>query len=399
MTVASSNATPILELPPSSIEVCQWDNRCFAIGTYYLEKKNDAQEPSDDKPQVQKRSGSVLLVQLTDGGNGFELVQNFPTDYAVLDLHFPNSRSLSGKQRCIWTANSTGSLACYTLAESSFNIQKFFISQLWERNILVLSFTFHPTNSKLLGATLSDGNVTICSLSENLNKATLVMTISTHELEAWTMSFAVSGERCLSGGDDAVLQYVLAKGTSIPGDGVMNEDQIHSMLIWKDRRLHSAGVTALLPLEDSIAITGSYDDNMRIITLDKPSKLLAEINLGGGVWRLKRLHAGVRGNTRKYDILASCMHAGARIVRITIGEGSNAHGPTDRAEIEVLARFEEHESMNYGSDFVRNGYEYTILSTSFYDKRLCLWKFHTEDFGSGYKSAEGTVDTTEEEKT
>lgn len=54
----------------------------------------------------------------------------------------------------------------------------------------------------------------------------------------------------------------------------------------------------------------------------------------------------------------------------------------DGPRFELLATFEENESMNYGSDFQpkREGgeekaREFTVVSTSFYDKRVCLWKF------------------------
>jgi diphthamide biosynthesis protein 7 len=71
-------------------------------------------------------------------------------------------------------------------------------------------------------------------------------------------------------------------------------------------------------------------------------------------------------------ILASCMHAGARIVRIRVDEEGEW-------SIEVLAKFEEHKSMNYGSDAQPQGSEdggqRIIVSTSFYDKLLCLWRF------------------------
>lgn len=68
-------------------------------------------------------------------------------------------------------------------------------------------------------------------------------------------------------------------------------------------------------------------------------------------------------------MLASCMHAGARIVEVKRdGEG--------QWEIDVLAKFEEHKSMNYGSDVQPEcGDEQTVISTSFYDKLLCLWRF------------------------
>jgi len=73
---------------------------------------------------------------------------------------------------------------------------------------------------------------------------------------------------------------------------------------------------------------------------------------------------------RSILILASCMHAGARVVRLREGQ--------DGAwSFEVLARFEEHRSMNYGSDVQpsRDRVVRTVASTSFYDKLLCLWRF------------------------
>lgn len=63
------------------------------------------------------------------------------------------------------------------------------------------------------------------------------------------------------------------------------------------------------------------------------------------------------------------MHAGTRIVEIHRDEDG-------QWQVTVLAKFEEHKSMNYGSDVQPgNGTIKTIISTSFYDKLLCLWRF------------------------
>ena len=69
------------------------------------------------------------------------------------------------------------------------------------------------------------------------------------------------------------------------------------------------------------------------------------------------------------------MHAGSRIVRLeSSSEGS------DEWAFSVLAKFEEHKSMNYGSDVQpvqigEKGGQRTIVSTSFYDKLMCIWQF------------------------
>lgn len=63
------------------------------------------------------------------------------------------------------------------------------------------------------------------------------------------------------------------------------------------------------------------------------------------------------------------MHAGTRVVRLCKGEDGEW-------TFQVVARFEEHRSMNYGSDVQPgNGNVKSIISTSFYDKLLCLWRF------------------------
>jgi diphthine methyl ester acylhydrolase len=63
------------------------------------------------------------------------------------------------------------------------------------------------------------------------------------------------------------------------------------------------------------------------------------------------------------------MHAGSRVVRL----GKDGYGAW---RFEIIARFEEHQSMNYGSD-VRPGDDGSVkvvVSTSFYDKLLCIWR-------------------------
>jgi diphthamide biosynthesis protein 7 len=102
------------------------------------------------------------------------------------------------------------------------------------------------------------------------------------------------------------------------------------------------------------------------------------------VWRLKLLqrrpmlpaHHGVakwRAEPPPEDILllVSCMHAGSRVVRLS-------KSATKEWGFEVLAKFEEHKSMNYGSDCqpdLNDEGQRTFITTSFYDRMLCLWRY------------------------
>lgn len=70
------------------------------------------------------------------------------------------------------------------------------------------------------------------------------------------------------------------------------------------------------------------------------------------------------------------MHAGTRVVRLMQSRQSREEDGKDDWGFEVLAKFEEHESMNYGSDVQPSEARVKmIVSTSFYDKLLCLWEF------------------------
>ncbi|KAE8412028.1 hypothetical protein BDV36DRAFT_305245 [Aspergillus pseudocaelatus] len=163
------------------------------------------------------------------------------------------------------------------------------------------------------------------------------------------------------------------------------------ILDYDDRaRHHTAGVTAILPLsvlglEDGapLLLTGSYDEYLRVYHATRRGQVLAEVCLGGGVWRLQLVrteHEVLSGGEEwRFLVLASCMHAGTRVVRITRTLGENAGW-----DIEVLAEFTEHQSMNYASDVWKpeGGYdlqgkemsELLCISSSFYDRRLCLWR-------------------------
>ena len=244
----------------------------------------------------------------------------------------------------------------------------------------MLSLAWQPDSAKgwEVAFSLSNGEVGIFDCK---GKAERVARKKNHEAEAWCVVWNWDGKRVWSGGDDSVIC-----GSDI-GEARSDEDDIGGLgfaNVCIDRKTHGAGVTAILPidLEDEmdrrIVVTGSYDEFVRV--LEPPGqggrfKMLTEKRLGGGVWRLMLLDivdVGANGEV-KFQVLASCMHAGARIVQIhrsTKGEWT----------VEDLAKFEEHESMNYGSDAHAVATEdgrrsWICVSTSFYDKRLCVWKF------------------------
>jgi len=186
-------------------------------------------------------------------------------------------------------ATSTGSLAFYQLCHQgnctqlAFKAQK----QICDQSVLILDLVWHPRQWDIIGVTLSDGRVCICQSNEGdpWSQATVLSlhTIITHSLEAWTLAFSSSSTspiEIISGGDDLLLQRA----------SISCETHEHALL-WQDRRIHQAGVTAILALTSELIVTGSYDDHIRLISApsQKPRTVLADEDLGGGVWRLKAL--------------------------------------------------------------------------------------------------------------
>ena len=256
-----------------------------------------------------------------------------------------------------------------------------------------------------LAVSLSDGKVALLDYEKS---PVLVQTIQVHDLEAWTVVWSThlfrDGSRTLySGGDDSRLGIIngLSSANHIGNiDGKhadkpftkyaasYNEQElIHASTyqISINDKIHTAGVTSILPLtscnngDDEIVMTGSYDEHIRVLkfTAKNTWTALTELHVGGGVWRLRCLSISGKAEDKSHEtsirVLASCMHAGARIVDVVMDSNR-------QWSIRVLYKFEEHESMNYGSDTTilenSNGdaEKATIaISTSFYDRKLCVW--------------------------
>lgn len=207
-------------------------------------------------------------------------------------------------------------------------------------------------------------------------------------IQIFCLSLSLTLAKALfSGGDDSKLLMSSLTSPEIP-----------------TRKLpfHNAGVTAILPIptlapeapenDNPVLLTGSYDDFIRVYLLpsqfnSKP-KILAEKDIGlggGGVWRLKFLTSPSHSSSpdqeeQKFLVLASCMRVGCKIIQIT---KSHTAGWT----IEVLAQVGVHESMNYASDVVPLPQDTristrTIVSTSFYDRLLFVWKYDSDVIGA-----------------
>jgi diphthamide biosynthesis protein 7 len=183
--------------------------------------------------------------------------------------------------------------------------------QFFDPATLVLSLSWHPVTSNLVGVTVSSGEVYVVDTTVNPEAAMdTAKEILVHDLEAWTLVFSHDGKAIYSGGDDASLRFSTLQSstsTSKPRETEDEDEDDFAPLQWQDRRSHQAGVTAILPLanEPDILITGSYDDNIRILhtPLVGRKSVLAEENLEGGVWRLKMLEEDTQTRTYVFPLM------------------------------------------------------------------------------------------------
>ncbi|KAI5806196.1 WD40-repeat-containing domain protein [Geopyxis carbonaria] len=326
MDLRPSIATVFTPLPPACLQFAPSDPSLLVVGTYHLDTSASTLES--------KKTGALHLYRATP--SSLTLLHTVSTP-AVLDLKFsPHNPSL------LAAGTALGKVLLFTLdaaEERLVEIAAFASADECEggdSETLVTALTWNPVREGELAFTLSSGAVGVVDVGEGRGKVREMARV--HELEAWTCEFAPDGARLFSGGDDAVLAwYDFREGTE---QG-------------RNRKVHGAGVTAILAeAGGEKVLTGSYDEVLRSWDLRMGMMRVGdqELGLDGGVWRLQRLSSD--------KLLASCMHAGTRLVN------------TD--DWNVVAKFEENESMNYGSH-VHPMQPDIVASCSFYDKRLCLW--------------------------
>ncbi|KAL8723698.1 MAG: hypothetical protein Q9181_007218 [Wetmoreana brouardii] len=362
----------ILDLPPSCMEIIPKSPEHFVIGTYHL-KENE----SPSAHQACLREGSLIVCRLT--ADAIQIIQTFQVPFAVLDLRFSPH-----KPDCFAVAASTGAVHLFSF--DSKNDPP--ITQITIFNVapspdtLVLSLEWAPLSPSLLAVTISDGSVVIVDVDDPTAKSSLS---HTHSLEAWVVAWSqIPGNAALyTGGDDSTICCHHVNEKSYPGK-MFDVPSVGGIFV-RDAKVHGAGVTSILPLRvdrcsGDILLTGSYDEFVRVLHLVPGStgaKVIAEKRLNGGVWQLRDLR--LRGDSVSaeeggsyFSILASCMHAGCKVLKI--------HRSADEDwTVEIVAAFEEHESMNYASDARMEPKGQALegmsfVSTSFYDKKLCVWR-------------------------
>ncbi|KAJ5970739.1 uncharacterized protein N7479_000657 [Penicillium vulpinum] len=404
-----SATTVFLDQPPSCLEFCPEAPDHFIVGTYLL-----SENKTEDGEVEQSKTGSVQLWKLDPFSKTLSQIQRIAVPYAVFDLHFhPRQKNLFA------IASSVGSVSLFQVSTDSTGYASASpsLTQLWTKqvhedpSIPALFLAWAPENwfsqaaADGFAVTFSDSRTAVFGTEGDILQEESIEEWGTYEakqmIEVWFVALSTR-----TGTPDAETQNPAAIPFMFTGNdfGSLHtrrfdnttklddpDEHISPMLLEHDDRArhHTAGVTSILPLDVPLVddapvfLTGSYDESLRVYHATRRGEVLAEQGLDGGVWRLQLLNTTkIPGSDDpssvseyRFLVLASCMHAGTRLVRVTCKHEDGA----PNWGIEVLAKFTEHESMNYASGVWEGEQKATqssgilCVSSSFYDRRLCVW--------------------------
>ncbi|KAI9791468.1 MAG: hypothetical protein M1816_003812 [Peltula sp. TS41687] len=351
---------------------------------------------TDQASTSYNRNGSLLLYEVVD--DELNLLHSKRCVAGVEDAHFsPHDPSL------LAAALSNGSISVFRLVlDNQPALEHRCTANLFPALTAVTSLAWHPRDKNILAVSLSTGSIALVRLSLVIDVVQLAvvrdaMSLHGHNnMTAWTVAFGEPGKYLgrpergdfvlWSGGDDGTIQFSCVHHNE--ETGVVDFKQITSLP--PIGRFHGAGVTALLPLPANahsagfnLVLTGSYDEHVRLVNSVGP-KLFTELRLEDGVWNLRFLtdlsYVDRQKTQMRCLVLASCQRAGVYVLELK-------KWTDDKWSIRVLARFTEHQSLVYRADVQPHGprswpfaqrREYNCVSVSFYDKRICYWKFMDE---------------------
>ncbi|XP_075973196.1 diphthine methyltransferase isoform X1 [Anticarsia gemmatalis] len=320
-----------------SVEWCPVDSyrNVLVCGTYQLEKTQD------EIKTKQTRLGKIYLFVVDNATTELSPIQTINTA-GILDQKWCCHNIEDSPILAIVT--SVGTLQLYKLKNENATYEL----SLWLEHVIgedVLALSVDWSTNKLtsenprLVVSDSAGCVHILAIEEGIKA---VGKWKSHGFEAWIGAFNYwNPDVFYSGGDDCMFKSY---------DVRIND------VATAVNKSHDAGVTAIRKHidEEHQLLTGSYDENVRIWDTRKLKSCLNEINVNGGVWRLK-WHP-----YKSQTVLAACMYGGFRILNV------------QDQNMEILSEYLEHDSIAYGADWKWDKEVSLVATCSFYDCNMHL---------------------------
>ncbi|CAD5117942.1 DgyrCDS6685 [Dimorphilus gyrociliatus] len=284
---------------PDSLQYKPSDKNYLAVGSYELDA------------EAQTKAGQLTIYNLKEEPS---IENSFNIEKGALDLKWISDK-------CVIMATGTGKCEMVDIInDTSKNLQ---LSDGLCLSIDNSPETYYLSDSK--GYLYLIDAKTFTSSSQ----------VKGCDYEAWTIHSDIKDANIFySGGDDCKFK--------------MWDKRSMTQCFSKTFDMGICSVASHKSIENLVAF-GSY--NEVIYFWDKRvKKILNEINVGGGVWRLN-------WHEEFPSILSTAaMHGGCKILKYA-------------AKPEILCSYKHHESMVYGIDINYN----VVASCSFYDRSLQLW--------------------------
>lgn len=333
-------------------------------------------------------------------------VQTLSLPFAILDVRFsPHSphlfafaTSIGIVGMCALASESSQSTDAQS-RQSPITISGEAVVVTTESEVSITSLDFTPSGweASVIAVTMSSGSIAVWDTAtpDKISTLPAVHNIRSKPTQAWAVAWFTQKPKpglshfLYSGGDDSALCRHAVNDVPDKGKGFCTTASYTEFQ--RDVKAHDAGVTAIVPLwkdqkKREVLLTGSYDEFVRVLYITAPTKsarIEASRRLYDGVWQLKLLKrpsnpddpAGI-----SFLVLASCMRVGCKILKVD-------RNSEDEWGIEVLAEFVDSERvrpLSYASGFQVGSsspdlQDMTFVSTSFYEKKLCIWKVEDEE--------------------
>ncbi|XP_075155113.1 diphthine methyltransferase isoform X2 [Haematobia irritans] len=340
------------EYSADSVEWCPHPgyNNLFVCGTYQLKEKT---EDNPGETPVCQRKGRIYLYEFDTNLETLVELDRIETA-AILDMKWLSSSN--NELPILAAATALGNIDIFLIEESKLKyIQGTNLNPV-DKDLLALSLDWGKSvaGENMASNNLEDriitsdskGNISLLSWSAERNLE-MIRTWHAHDFEAWICAFDKWNKNlAYTGGDDT---FLLAYDMRTDSRVFLNKS-------------HNAGVTCLLshPKRENILLTGSYDEKLRIFDSRSMKAPLAEIDLQGGIWRIKS------DPLNHNFIICACMYHNFSVVDLT-----NVNSPL------LVGEFNEHKSICYGADWCLNVDESDaaklyMATCSFYDHKLCI---------------------------
>ncbi|WFD35908.1 DNA topoisomerase [Malassezia cuniculi] len=324
------NATSLFsastELSADSIESHPALPFVFAESTYQVDKEDDG-TPSP----AYTRRGRCRIQKAEPGKDGIQFTTLDTHDTAaILDTKWTATSDHNG---ILAIADATGHVQLHRLTDT-LKLEQLETLEINSEKALCLSLDWTSRTAVSASCVISQSNGTLARFS-SIEKP-VVETWSAHGYEAWICAWNQWNNNIIwSGADDLTL-----RGWDVRMPVVDDTREP----IFSVTRGFNGGVTAIESNahREHYWAVGSYDENLRLFDDRNPRRPVSTTSVGGGIWRAK-WHP-----TRPGTLLLGCMHDGFKVL-----ESSALSDGTDPTSMDIVTRFDAHESIAYGCDWER----------------------------------------------